>query len=361
MTSVFAWTDSTIVLSWLTGNPRRFKTYIGNRISFIVDQLPPDRWKHVPGIQNPADCASRGLFPLQLKEHDLWWKGPQWLQDDASQWPEQPTAFSEAIPLEEREICNLTTVVPTESIEPVIPIDQISNFARRKRITAWIFRFVNNLRSTASKRHQSPQLTVPELNFAEDYWLTTIQKETFPKECDALEKGRPVPKTSRLLPFRPIWDEERSLVRVGGRMSNSTLSYSQSHPVILDGKHSLTKSIILSEHLRLMHAGPTLLLSSLNLRFHIIGARRTVRFVTRQCVTCRRQCVKPQDQLLGQLPTERVSLAAPFEKSGVDYAGPFQIKYGHVRKPTIIKTYICVFVFSRGEGSGTLRAIFGVC
>ena len=67
-----------------------------------------------------------------------------------------------------------------------------------------------------------------------------------------------------------------------------------------------------------MHAGPTLLLSSLNLRFHIIGAQRTVRFVTRQCVTCRCQCVKPQDQLLGQLPTEPVSLAAPFESMPKD-------------------------------------------
>ena len=42
--------------------------------------------------------------------------------------------------------------------------------------------------------------------------------------------------------------------------------------------------------------------------------------------------------------SERVSPTPPFEKSGVDYAGPFQIKYGHVRKPTIIKAYICVFV-----------------
>ena len=71
VTSVFAWTDSTIVLSWLTGNPRRFKIYIGNQISFIVDQLPPDRCKHVPGTQNPADCASRGLLPLQLKDYIL--------------------------------------------------------------------------------------------------------------------------------------------------------------------------------------------------------------------------------------------------------------------------------------------------
>jgi len=33
-----------------------------------------------------------------------------------------------------------------------------------------------------------------------------------------------------------------------------------------------------------------------------------------------------------------------FENVGVDYAGPIQIKYGHVRKPTIVKAYICVFV-----------------
>ena len=76
MDHIFAWTDSTIVLSWLTGNPRRFKTYVGNRISYIVDQVPPERWSHVAGTENPADCASRGLFPVQLKEHNLWWKGP---------------------------------------------------------------------------------------------------------------------------------------------------------------------------------------------------------------------------------------------------------------------------------------------
>ena len=33
-----------------------------------------------------------------------------------------------------------------------------------------------------------------------------------------------------------------------------------------------------------------------------------------------------------------------FEKVGVDYAGPFQIKYGFTRKPTIVKAYVCVFV-----------------
>ena len=58
---VHAWTDRTIVVSWLDGNPRRFKTYVGNRISFILDRIPPSHWNHVPGEENPADCASRGF------------------------------------------------------------------------------------------------------------------------------------------------------------------------------------------------------------------------------------------------------------------------------------------------------------
>lgn len=37
--------------------------------------------------------------------------------------------------------------------------------------------------------------------------------------------------------------------------------YSQMHPIILHGKHPLTKLIVGSEHLRLLHTGPTLVFS----------------------------------------------------------------------------------------------------
>ena len=56
--SVFAWTDSTIVLSWLIGNPRQFKTFVGNRVSHIMQFIPADHWNHVSSADNPAECAS---------------------------------------------------------------------------------------------------------------------------------------------------------------------------------------------------------------------------------------------------------------------------------------------------------------
>ena len=48
--------------------------------------------------------------------------------------------------------------------------------------------------------------------------------------------------------------------------------------------------------------------------------------------------------MLGQLPIERLTPGPVFDKVGVDYAGPFLTKYGHVRKPTAVKSYACVFV-----------------
>ena len=50
--------------------------------------------------------------------------------------------------------------------------------------------------------------------------------------------------------------------------------------------------------------------------------------------------------MLGQLPIERTTPDSVIEKVGVDYAGPFYIKYGYVRKPTIVKAYACIYVSS---------------
>lgn len=52
--------------------------------------------------------------------------------------------------------------------------------------------------------------------------------------------------------------------------------------------------------------------------------------------------VKPQ--MLGQLPIECSTPDSVFERVGVDYAGSFYIKYGFVRKPTIVEAYACIFV-----------------
>ena len=143
LSCIYAWTDSTVVLSWLVGNPRRFKTFVGNRVSHIVDLISPGRCRHVNGAINPADCASRGLYPTELLNHELWWNGPDWLKSPRTDWP-KPFVIAEVGPSdEEREVCvHVTLLYET----PLISLDRFSHFTRYKYVTAWVLRFINNCR-----------------------------------------------------------------------------------------------------------------------------------------------------------------------------------------------------------------------
>jgi hypothetical protein len=67
----YFWTDSTIVLSWLSGEPTQWKVFVANRVSEIQSQTDSDRWYHVKGEENPADIISRGLLPSQLRNSKL--------------------------------------------------------------------------------------------------------------------------------------------------------------------------------------------------------------------------------------------------------------------------------------------------
>ena len=335
LSDCYAWTDSTIVLNWLVGSCRRFKTYVGNRVSRIVELIPPDRWGHVNGTRNPADCASRGVLPSELIVHDLWWSGPEWLCCHPSQWPEQ--RFSPNSPeVEADEIC-----LHVEILTPFVSLDRYSNFTHLKRITAWVRRFVHNCRHKDSKIVSF--LSVVELNEAEAYWLAVSQQARFYEDIDALKQSQAVSNSSPLLPFRPFLDA-LGVLRVGGREQFSQLHYFSKHPAIIDGKHLLTKLIVRTEHVRLMHAGPTLLTAAISRRYHIVGGRRVIRSITRNCLTCRRNSARPRPPQMGQLPMERITPDAVFDRVGLDYAGPLLVKYGYVRKPTLVKSYVCVFV-----------------
>lgn len=135
-----------------------------------------------------------------------------------------------------------------------------------------------------------------------------------------------------------------AFLRVGGRERNSSRPYDTQHPYIIHGKHPLTKTIILTEHKRLLHAGPSLLSVSISRRFHLIKGRSLIRSITRRCVICRRNLARPQQQMMGQLPAERVQPDAIFSQVGVDYVGPLYVKIGAVRRPTIVKAYVAVYV-----------------
>lgn len=77
----FAWTDSMVILGWIKGEPMRWKTFVANRVAEVQNKTI-NEWNYVKSEDNPADCASRGIMPSELINHELWWTGPAWLKDD---------------------------------------------------------------------------------------------------------------------------------------------------------------------------------------------------------------------------------------------------------------------------------------
>ena len=199
-------------------------------------------------------------------------------------------------------------------------------------------------------------LTTEELRTVEELWISNAQQAAFSTEIKLLGKGKPLPRSSRIIAFRPYVDD-KGLLRVGGRIGIGRLSFARRHPLILPRDHRVVELLIMYEHLRLLHAGPTLVSASLARQFCIVCGRRTIRAKIRDCAICKRIEAKPQQ--LGQLPLARLKPGDVFNNMGVDYAGPIYITSGPVCKPLLPNAtwgFSCRFCKVRtGQGAHHFR------
>ena len=121
-------------------------------------------------------------------------------------------------------------------------------------------------------------------------------------------------------------------------MSNSTTN-AEKHPIVLP-EHHVTRMIIRDAHERNGHVGSNHTLSVLRRRFYLLRGYKQVRNVLKSCIKCTKHHGQPLQQLMGDLPKERVEAShPPFTYVGVDYFGPFNVKF---RRGTA-KRYGCLF------------------
>ena len=81
-----------------------------------------------------------------------------------------------------------------------------------------------------------------ELFAAEGLWISFTQRAAFPDIVRALQMGKEV-SGGPLLALHPFLDDN-GLMRVGGRLAHSSEQYAKRHPLIILGKHTLTKLIM---------------------------------------------------------------------------------------------------------------------
>ena len=285
------------------------------------------------------------MDPRELKEHELWWRGPPWLSKDPVILPPQPQA-SEIAKHQSLET-KPAAVLMTRSIPPAWWLNEFKSYRTLLLVVAWMKRFVFNIKS---KVHLQPtnrmwKLSVEEVDSAEQLLLLQSQERCFPAEQSHLSSSPPKPiySTSKLLTLHPFLGQD-GLLHVGGRLANADIPLQQKFPIILSSHDPLTKLMYQYRHEEWLHCGPSLLSSNIGETYHVLGSRQLARTTYKSCITCRKAAATIRDQLMGQLPEPRVTISSPFTITGVDYAGPFTIKRGHTRRPVLVKAYLAIFV-----------------
>ena len=336
--SINFWTDSQVVLDWLKGHPSKWNVFVANRVSEIQSAFASASWKHVVSADNPADAASRGVYPEQLASLKIWWNGPNWLR----QFANCPLATEQVVPessthalaaLEVKNSPNNSSHGEQEHILTIL--SRCSNFNKILRILGLCRRW----------RLKAPRgmLSGAEWSAARRSLFLLVQQQNFKLELSHLRRGTSLTKSSPLVRLSPFIDED-GLLRVGGRLQNASLSYGEKHPVILPRHDRFVRLLVEDAHKVTLHGGPQVMSSFLHRSCWIIGGSRLVQSVYRRCVVCARFTGRSVRQQMAPLPACRLTALRPFAYTGIDFAGPFPIRMSKGRGAKATKGYLAVFV-----------------
>ena len=262
--NITLWSDSSTVLAWIKSMPKKWSTFVGNRISHIHELCPNIKWFYVPSAQNPADIASRGTTPSKLIHSDLWWKGPVFLADLRVTPPEQADFHT----IEEQAPIRIHVAQIQSNFWNQF-IDRFSNFSRLTRSTTYIFRFINNMKRSDS---EVGTLSANELKSAWRFLIQTIQQSTFEHEISSLKENVPLSRSSSIRSLLPFLDKD-GLLRVGGRLTNTPVDNFNPQPILIPNcKYS--SLLIQKIHNDNFHGGINLICSQVRQTFWMIGLKR---------------------------------------------------------------------------------------
>ena len=366
------WTDSTTVLKYIGNDTLRFKTFVANRISTIRDATQLSQWRYINTVDNPADCASRGLTAQKLMSHQSWIQAPSFLQGPESQWPDR--FHSAGVEEDDVEVRKTVTANLTHITEHANAVNKLFNYYSKwyklKKAVAWMLKFKDLLRDLSMKRkdlqaaskdsHTDPDtqkaavtrqmqaykakvekgdLTVAHLQKAEAEIIRISQRQRFQEEISTLEKGvHNMKRSSPIYKLDPMLQD--GILRVGGRLSKSAMPAESKHPAIVPKDLHITSLILQDIHERIGHCGRNYMLSQLRQKFWIPAANSTVRKYLSSCVICRKINAKRGQQKMADLPKDRLQPdKPPFTNVGVDYFGPFLVKRGRAN----VKRYGVLF------------------
>ena len=318
--NVYHWTDSLTVLQWIHSARKKQQVFVANRIGEILDSSSVDEWRHVKGTMNPADIGTRGMTVSQLSESE-WLTGPAWLRDPKDSWDEQITL---------EEVSELETTCLSHVQPPIVDWSRISSYRKLINVIVYCLRF---------RSKKKGPISVEEMDRAKLILLRAAQRESFPELAGCLAKGSFEKLPHNLGRLSPFLAEDGSM-RLRGRLRRSELSFQTKHPMLLSAKHPLVILMLKQAHADNNHEGTEYVRNVLQQEYWIMGLRNALRSIKHQCIQCRKVSTQPLQPQMADFPKERLTgTNHPFQNTGIDYFGPFEVKF--LRKT--VKYWCCLF------------------
>ena len=333
----FFWSDSMTSLQYIKNETKRFQTFVANRVAEIHETSSPKQWHHIPGIMNPADDGLRGVGAQYFHAECRWWSGPKFLWEPQHMWPNAPV---EDLEEDDNEIRKLPTVMFVSSASQIdVLLQRYSSWSRLIKVTSWVLRFVQRSRKKVPAYLKASTLQLVEIQQTSQEIVRLVQSQHFHEEYLCLKEGRQVKCNSKLANLSPILIDD--IIRVGGRIHRALIAFKAAHPMVLPKSHHVSILIVRYYHYVLGHAGREHVLSVIRQSFWILRGRSLVRQILSKCVSCRRRNAPTLQQVMADLPKERlVPYQPPFTYTCLDFFGPFCVK----RSRSTVKVYGCVFV-----------------
>ena len=280
--------------------------------------------------------ATRGTTATGLIDSN-WFEGPSFLKTE----PKNTPTINASVPLtmDEISIDENDPEVKVNAYATSSTEESALNAKRFERFSDWtilqraIAYLVEKIRSQKAKKvmrgpDQSGQvkdecqhLTVKKSNeAAKTVIIKAVQGEVFAAEINALKRNddketesrdhlkerRRLLRKSNLVRLDPFLDRDGILL-VGGRLSRSSLTFEEKHPILLPKKHHLSLLIIRHYHEKVVHhQGRQITHGAVRQAgFWIVNGHGETSRIVNACVTCKRLRGRTLTQHMADLPVDR--------------------------------------------------------
>nr|XP_047129387.1 uncharacterized protein LOC124809364 [Hydra vulgaris] len=161
ISNIVYWTDSTICLHWIFNTNNTYEQFVQNRLNKIRELTLICNWNYIESFRNPADIISRGSSLKKLNNNELWFYGPNFLNDINIKWPyyEHVNHSNET----HEVLCNVVHVKVNVNLD-FINVDKFSDFRYLLRVTSWILRFINNAKDKKKNIFKTGLITAEEID-----------------------------------------------------------------------------------------------------------------------------------------------------------------------------------------------------